>query len=276
MASTSAAVPNHNDDFEYVETVSPLSRHMERPSLINMTSRLSHQISKRDTEIEPSNRLTSFKKASNKLQLLEVKLHWRTFSQITWTVIDEIQLTSVDNLHRKSREYFKNIHTISPGNVKEARMMVIDPDDSVFCYACFDKSMAAGLTIRLRDVRSAHLATTLSHLRIPDEGVLWISLQSISCLNELKAHFKIHDLITTFFSDFRAHSSCLPLAEGFLLSICFLYLEQNHEAVMRKFFVFLGPQMILTVRYNSYFYASRYLTENRLVRTRHHANGIGY
>ena len=151
-------------------------------------------------------------------KLRSARQHWRNSSKIKWTIYDEMRLASMDKLHRNCRQYYNNIHTVN--------------------VAFYNTSSA----------HSSKLTDIVENSVTLDKGVMWLRIENLNCLDKIEKRYRIHNLIHTFFSDSRVHSTFLPLSTGFLISICFFHWNENYVAVARKLFAYVGDGVIVTVR----------------------------
>lgn len=202
--------------------------------------------------MKPSTRapFLSSDKKDDELNQHKLDKHWLKMNEVYWTLLDEKRMTSLDSLHRRTKEYHRNIHTIknqdddfgkSFSDFEREIRETHDNSNVAFSFGIWSlKSIT-----KLHNVLESDIPSQLPLIEVPSTGVLWIHLDKLAYIGHIIQKFGLHELVSQFFYDLRAHSSMIELPIGLLLSLCAVHI-QDESCLMHKLYIFTSRGICIT------------------------------
>ena len=193
--------------------------------------------------------------------------------EVLWTDEDRMTLQSIDELHTRLLEYHNNVHArSSPDGVKEEpgsfgarqglslfnkslHLNTLNPltnsgDEVAITYVKFisELKVIPPIEVPMRTFQSFvkdDIDHILYEMEQKKEGLLWIRVHDPSTLSDLAINLNMHELCASGFSDLRAFSSFIPVADALFCSFCNFVLS-GHKINMYKLFVYVGKNVVVT------------------------------
>lgn len=173
--------------------------------------------------------------------------HWeKSNKDVPWNLLDEKRLLSLDNLHNRThagKNLFSSPKVFSDSWSPDTELL----DDVLLHYGIWDKLAKKSLRIpdTLRQICHKDWLKEATNLVIPQEGVLWIHVQSQKFLEVVAQHFKIHEVFIMLFLDMRPHSTFVSNSDGMFLSLCLVQIS-DEDCLMQKLFIFATHGLCIT------------------------------